>query len=819
MPPPPESTDPWVTARVRGVIGPGVLLGSSVGAVAVAVWLVPASLHIVEWDADHPRLVALLAPWRALGLAAAGSVVGMLAVAAAARRFWGTSLAGLARAAAPLGLLWCWTIPYIPGLSTRFPILVALAGPIRWAIAAAALGSVAIPFLAWNAWRGPTRVSRLAIFGVAAIALSSLGFAVTRSQPPGGDEPHYLIVTHSLVADADLRIENNHQQQDYAAFYPDELRPDFLRRGRDDVIYSIHAPGLPFLLAPGYALAGYRGAVATMALFASLAALALFDLVRRFAGLTTSLIGWVLVTFSVPLVPHAWMIYPELPALLIVAWAARWLTESGTGPPGTLGRWALRGVALAYLPWLHTKFAVLLACLTVALIVHLWPIRRSIVAFLAPIATSIAVWMFTSYVMYGHPNPAIAYGGGGGLELSNVPRGLFGLLFDQEFGLLIFTPLYVLAPVGMWYVLRGPAHRTAACWYVGVAAVFLAAVTQVYMWWGGSSAPARFLVPVVPLVAPFIAVAIDRMRGPTGRTLVGMTAVWSVIAVVTGLLSNRLTALLENGDGTGRLVDALAGGAPLTNSLASFFEADWLTPAGATVPWLVAAIGGLLLGGLAARRVHAAGALSGSALGLVGMLVIGSVLGNPRTSEPVRGTIANAGRHSLLMAYDGGRLSGLAYAPIAQLDDSAIVARSWLRSRADERRDLDDGHVLFGPFDLPAGTYEMHVAYREAGVAATWSVAYFLRELRGLLTSGHDAAATPQSFTLPVGLPAIWARFPPSAAVEDVQEIRVVPTHVVPRRDRLDRGVCAASGRSMRPRAPMCSSSTTTLCHERTISG
>ncbi len=267
-----------------------------------------------------------------------------------------------------------------------------------------------------------------------------------------------------------------------------------------------------------------------------------------------------------------------------------------------------------------------------------------------------------------------------------------------------------------------------------------------------------------------------------------MTAVWSVIAVVTGLLSNRLTALLENGDGTGRLVDALAGGAPLTHALASFFEADWLTPAGATVPWLVAAIGGLLLGGLAARRVHAAGALSGSALGLVGMLVIGSVLGNPRMSEPVRGTIANAGRHSLLMAYDGGRLSGLAYAPIAQLDDSAIVTRSWLRSRADERRDLDDGHVLFGPFDLPAGTYEMHVAYREAGVAAPWSVAYFLRELRGLLTGGHDAAATTQSFTLPVGLPAVWARFPPSAAVEDVQEIRVVPTHVVPRRDRIDRG-------------------------------
>ena len=70
---------------------------------------------------------------------------------------------------------------------------------------------------------------------------------------PGGDEPHYLIITQSLLEDGDLRIENNHQARDYASYFHGTLNPDFLHRGRNEVIYSIHAPGLPVLVAPLFA--------------------------------------------------------------------------------------------------------------------------------------------------------------------------------------------------------------------------------------------------------------------------------------------------------------------------------------------------------------------------------------------------------------------------------------------------------------------------------------------------------------------------------------------------------------------------------------
>ena len=51
----------------------------------------------------------------------------------------------------------------------------------------------------------------------ATIALSCYLIAAWELSPrlPGGDEPHYLVISQSLLLDGDLRIENNHRRRDY----------------------------------------------------------------------------------------------------------------------------------------------------------------------------------------------------------------------------------------------------------------------------------------------------------------------------------------------------------------------------------------------------------------------------------------------------------------------------------------------------------------------------------------------------------------------------------------------------------------------------
>ena len=107
--------------------------------IAVAVWLIPASVHVVGWTGGVATRVALVPPLDGLVrlLGAAGAVVLATALATWRRP---DRVTAFARTAAPLGWLGLWAIPYLPWLPDRLPLLLVLAGPVRWIVAAGALG-------------------------------------------------------------------------------------------------------------------------------------------------------------------------------------------------------------------------------------------------------------------------------------------------------------------------------------------------------------------------------------------------------------------------------------------------------------------------------------------------------------------------------------------------------------------------------------------------------------------------------------------------------------------------------------------------------
>ena len=261
----------------------------------------------------------------------------------------------------------------------------------------------------------------------------------------GGDEPHYLIITESLLQ----RRRSEDREQPPAArlplVLPGELRPDFLQRGQErrDLLD-------PCAGTAGAAAAGLRGRRLprrgrVIALLAALTALAIFDLADALAGRRARGADLAGVCLTVPFVPYAWSIFPEMPGALLVAWAALWVWRPTTSARRrSLVAW--RGVALALLPWLHTKFVVFLAIFAAALALASacgGRARSSRSRRRSPSPARCGCIRSTPSTARSIRKRRTATTRRIYVLTRNIPHGLLGIFFDQKFGLLFYSPIYL----------------------------------------------------------------------------------------------------------------------------------------------------------------------------------------------------------------------------------------------------------------------------------------------------------------------------------------------------------------------------------------
>jgi hypothetical protein len=252
---------------------------------AAAAWLSQAT--IAPAGAGDARFALLPVSGSALAICAAAAVCVLAAWRA------GASLA-------PVWLLVLLALPWLPKSSPA--AFLMWSGPLAlsvWVAMVLGLWSSTPVWQRlgagpWYAWL--TARPRLT---AAALACGLYGLAAWQVAPsvPGGDEPHYLIITQSILQDRDLKIENNHRQRDYEAYFGRSIKPDFLKRSKDGQIYSIHAPGLPAIIAPAFALLGYRGVLIELVLLSTAAsALVWFVAWRVTSEAAAAWFAWAAVT-------------------------------------------------------------------------------------------------------------------------------------------------------------------------------------------------------------------------------------------------------------------------------------------------------------------------------------------------------------------------------------------------------------------------------------------------------------------------------------------------------------------------------------------
>ena len=239
--------------------------------------------------------------------------IALLAALIVSVTLWRARPPAMAAAIAPLVLVF---LPWLPfDVPAAFLAWTGTLGTLPWIAVAGALVAIADPRVSL---RGPGRRPAL-LPGVLAAVVFGLAAVQVSPSLPGGDEPHYLVITQSLLYDRDLRIENNHQRGDYRAYFAGDLAPHSVRRGQNGEIYSIHAPGVPAVVAPAFAIGGYPGVVVFLILLSAAGCALAWWLAWRVTGsVAAAWFGWAAVTLAAPFLLESFTVFPDGPGAVIV---------------------------------------------------------------------------------------------------------------------------------------------------------------------------------------------------------------------------------------------------------------------------------------------------------------------------------------------------------------------------------------------------------------------------------------------------------------------------------------------------------------------
>ncbi len=678
-------------------------------ALGVAIWL---SLGTLAVTGPHTSFrIGLLPPLWILGLALL--VSGILCFWRRTPHRWFLVW--------PAALLW---LPWLPlPVPASFVIWIGPVVTLVWAaIAIAWLSDLRVPWpaIASGVVSHPVRAPVLA----AIVAFATFTCAAWHLAPwlPEGDEPHYLVITQSLLYDGDLQIENNHRAGQYAEYIARDLRPDYLRRGVNGQIYSIHAPGLPALVLPAFALGGYRGVTIFLSLIAALGTALAWHvgwlLTQRASA---AWIGWGAITGSTPFFFHTFTVFPDGVAATIVLTGIYALVRASRLTPT---RAMLHGAALALLPWLHTRYVIL--ALTIGLLVIARLVRggpdqmRRLAAFLViPLGSAVA-WFAFFFMIYGTPNPAAPYGSATQGSLRLLPDGVVGLLFDQQFGLIANAPIYLVSLTGIiWTMVRpaqlveGRAQRRLAIEMLIIAVPYALAAAAYPMWWGGWSAPARFWVPLTLMSSIPVALVWAHARTHTTRACVGVALGVTIWLTIFFLSVDHGRIVYNDRDGYALWTDWAGSVADLAEGLPSLFRYTWVEALQQAAIWCGAVMGIWLV----LRRVEGASwsaapvrtplfmtAVVPAAMGIAGMISFSGVwhvVGD-------NGLRPNLSQLGILHHLRPGTMSrAITYGPHGWptlVPAQSVPERLLLGNIA--RRTGRDHPLLFLPY-VPAGRYQL----------------------------------------------------------------------------------------------------------------
>jgi hypothetical protein len=395
-----------------------------------------------------------------------------------------------------------------------------------------------------------------------------------------GDEPRYVRIAASLLHDGDANIanaaENIGRRADPFRFASQvtgwigstlatirDVGSSFIGRptgeasrlggqvirGRNGGTYYVYLPGFPLLVVPAMALDSifFPGmlplVLLSCLLLGILTAIATARLVEPY--LESRLDSYLViagVSLATPVFFYTFQIYPEMTAALCLALMLKVLLARNRDRGGAI----VFGLAAALLPWLHTRYYPLLGVCILAFAHRAWRGRVSWKTSLWAIGVpAIAVGLQCLYVFHitGSLLPDTlwvlnGYPRGGYLFNRQALSGLYYLLLGREEGLLVYSPLHLLAIPGVLALWR----RSTFAWCLSLAIFvpyLLIAASHDQGGAGGWSPASRYFVPVAPVLVLWLAAWLGRPGSRRARWIAFFMTAAASFWIAQGMLAER----------------------------------------------------------------------------------------------------------------------------------------------------------------------------------------------------------------------------------------------------------------------------------------
>ncbi|HEX6901971.1 MAG TPA: hypothetical protein VF789_19790 [Thermoanaerobaculia bacterium] len=428
----------------------------------------------------------------------------------------------------------------------------------------------------------PKRPSPLFFFLPLVVYLAILPWSAGHRQPDG-DEPFYLLVTHSLAYDHDADLANNYAAGDWRHFMDRPIEPqpgDPV--GPEGQKYSRHNELLPLALVPAYLIGGKMGALATMAALTAFLTWMTLRLARHYfpAHPGEALGIWALTAFTPPLLLYSYQVWVEVPAALLAAAAVDRILSLDGQRNWSRKEWLGLGLPVLLLPLIKMRFLLIAGPLLFMGWLYAGRPRRP-VFILAGLLVLVATGMLL-YNQFLYANPLKIHTwqevDPHRYSPSSYLKGGFGLFYDAAFGLFGCAPLWLLLlPATLLLALR---RSRLLVHLLGLSLPYLVIVAPRIEWYGGWSPPFRYALIALPLLGiALMPLLVNRDRAGARALLAGLAALTLVLTLVWIAVPGWT---YNFADGRTYALDALSGRLDL--DLTRFFPSS-IRPRPATWIW------------------------------------------------------------------------------------------------------------------------------------------------------------------------------------------------------------------------------------------